>query len=94
MPSVQQVENKIRRVEGFRVLIRHPDGRDVRGDRRAFPQYQYTRAMQNRASVTDWAVGRFGTSYPGFSVDVLKVDGSKAHGRTRLSTVRDTYLED
>ena len=31
--------------------------------------------------------------YPGFEVEVLKADGTVAHGRMLLTTVRDSYLD-
>ena len=94
MATVQFVEKKIRQVEGFNVTIRHLDGRDVRSDRQALPAYPFKNAMKNSANVTKWATTRFRDNYAGFEVDVLRSDGTRVHGRTLLSTVRDTYLED
>jgi hypothetical protein len=94
VPSVRQVESRIFDREGFRVTVRHLDGRNVRGDRGNLPQYPFERAMKNRASVARWIAVRFLRTYPGFEVDVLKSSGERAHGRMLLSTVRDGYLED
>ena len=93
MATIRQVERKIARLEGFRVVIRHLDGRDVRADREGMPTYPFERAMKNSASVTRWREHRFLPQYPGFGVDVLRADGHRAHGRTLLGTVRDTYLD-
>jgi len=43
--SVASVERRIKAVEGFRVAVRHLDGRNVRGDRTNMPTYQFRRAM-------------------------------------------------
>jgi hypothetical protein len=50
--------------------------------------------MKNSANVTKWATTGFRKNYAGFGVDVVRSDGTRAHERTLLSTVRDTYLED
>jgi hypothetical protein len=39
MAKVKNVEKRIWDTEGFAVSIKHPDGRDVRGDLQDFPQY-------------------------------------------------------
>lgn len=92
MPKVKNIEKKIYDVEGFEVTIRH-DGKDVRGDMIMPVQYQGERMTRNSFSVSEWK-GKFNKQYPGYEVDVLKNDGTKASGQTKLSTVRDTYLED
>ena len=48
---------------------------------------------KNAASVSDFR-DKFQRQYPGYNVDVLKGDGSKAPGQMKLSTVRDTYLDE
>ncbi|HEX6763022.1 MAG TPA: hypothetical protein VF094_09495 [Gaiellaceae bacterium] len=93
MATVQAVERKIFRVEGFRVVIRHLDGRNVRGDREHLPAYPFDRAMKNRSNVKDWKRVRFQPRYPGFEVDVIAEHGGRVHGGTLLGTVRDEYLE-
>jgi len=91
MATVESVERRIRSVEGFRVAVRHLDGRNVRGDRTHMPTYQFRRAMADNANVKAWREGRFRTRYPGFEVDVLHRDGTRAHGATLLGTVRAEY---
>lgn len=47
MAMVRSVESRIRRVEGFDVVIRDPaDGHNVRSDRGRFPAYEFS----NRAA--------------------------------------------
>jgi hypothetical protein len=91
--TVRTVEQKIFRVEGFRVVILHPDGRDVRGDRERLPPYPFERAMKNSSNVKTWKERRFEPVYPGFDVEVIGADGRRMHGGTLLGTVRDEYLE-
>jgi hypothetical protein len=92
MATTRHVETQIWKLEEFRVKIRHLRGRDVRGDRQGLPSYPYERKMKHKATVSQWRQQRFRATYPGFQVDVLKADQTAAHGGTRLSTVRDTYL--
>lgn len=92
MPKVKNVEKKIYDVEGFEVVIKH-EGKDVRSDASLPTQYAGQRMTKNSASVSDFNE-KFQRQYPGYTVDVLKSDGSKAAGQTKLSTVRDTYLGD
>ena len=91
--TVRAVERRILKVEGFKVVIRHLDGRDVRGDREHLPGYPFGRAMKNRSNVKDWKRRRFQPTYPGFEVDVIAEHGDRVHGGTLLGTVRDGYLE-
>ena len=92
MPFVKNVEKKIYDVEGFEVTIRR-DGKDVRGDASLPTQYAGLRMTKNAASVSDFR-DKFQRQYPGYNVDVLKGDGSKAPGQMKLSTVRDTYFDE
>jgi len=41
MALVKNVEKRIWDIEGFAVVIRHADGRDMRGDRTGLPMYPY-----------------------------------------------------
>jgi hypothetical protein len=92
MATVKSVERQIQRLEGLAVRFLHPDGHDVRGDRSNMPGYDYKRKAPNSFRVSQWIERRFRPKYPGFGVEVLKADGSKAHGNTRLGTVRGTFL--
>lgn len=94
MPLVKNVEKKIWDIEGFDVTIKHPNGGDVRGDKAGIPQYDFERKMKNDCTVNDWKQNRFLKSYPGFDVDVLDATGLPTTGQKKLSTVRDTYIED
>ena len=91
MATVGAVERRIYLVEGFPVAIRHPDGRNVRGDRMRMPQYRFRRAAADGSNVAAWKKGRFEPIYPGFEVDVLGRDGRRVHGATLLGTLRREF---
>lgn len=93
MPKVQKIEKRIFDIEGFEVIIRNSEGKDLRGDYVLPKQYEAYRMTRNSFSVKEWK-DKFKKQYPGLEVDVINADGSKAHGSTKLSKVRDTYLED
>jgi hypothetical protein len=94
MALVKNVEKRIWDVEGFAVIIRHADGRDMRGDRTGITMYDFTRMAKNSMTVSGWKEQRFNPKYLGFDVDVLDAYGDAAAGNTLLSTVRDSYTED
>ena len=90
MPTVNRVEKKIFAIEQFQVAIKR-DGKDVRGDCQLPKQYEAKKMSRNAFSVSDFR-DKFQKQFPGYEIDVLKCDGTKATGQTKLSTVRDTYL--
>lgn len=95
MPTVENVEKRIAKIETFKVRIkREMDGRDVRSDRENLPTFKRERAMKGTATVAHWRRTRFDSMYPGFGVDVLYADGTVAAGQARLTTVRDSYYLD
>ena len=81
MPKVKNVEKRIWDTEAFDVIIRHTDGRDMRGDK-------------NDVTVADWKARRFAGIYPGLAIDVLDGDGNAVAGNTKLGTVRDSYADE
>ncbi len=92
MPTIACVERKIFKLEGVKVKFKQ-DGRDVRSDKSVPTQYSAQRMIKNNASVNDFITRRLKMQYPGYDFDVFKRDGHRASGQTKLSTVRDTYLE-
>ena len=94
MATIKQVESQVARVETFRIVVRYGlSRRDVRADREKIPSYssKYVRAARQMYTVADWRSKRFAKHYPGFEVDVLRVDGRPANGKTRLATLRAEY---
>jgi hypothetical protein len=94
MPLTKNVEKRIWDIEGFAVLIRHSDGRDMRGDRTGLPMYSYDRMAKNSMTVAAWKQQRFAPLYAGLDVEVLDGAGSVVAGNALLSTVRDSYSEE
>lgn len=92
MPKVKNIEKKIYDVEGFEVRIKK-DGKDARDDLVLPKQYEAGRMSKNSFSVKEWT-DKFKKQFVGYDVDVMKSNGDKASGQTKLSTVRDTYLDD
>jgi hypothetical protein len=94
-PTLENVEKRIWDVEGFAVIIRHSDGRDMRGDSEGIPQYnRFERMAKNDMTVADWKTKRFYIVFPGLDVDVLDRNGDAVAGNTKPGTVRDSYAED
>lgn len=92
MPKVSIVEKRIFEIEGFQVdIIR--DGKNVRDDALLPKQYEAERMTKNSMTVGEWK-NKFKRQYPGYDAVVYKNDGCKAPGQSKLSTVRDTYLEE
>lgn len=96
MPKLEFTEKKISVIEGFAVRFLHSapgngKGRDVRSDKLNLPSYTYRRKTPGAQTVASWIEGRFSKSFPGYKVEVLDSSGKKVHGKTLLSTVRDTY---
>lgn len=94
MALAKNVEKRIWDIEQFDVIIRHADGRDMRGDRTGIPMYAFERMAKSSMTVAVWKEQRFNPSYPGLDVDVLDGLGNVVAGNTLLSTVRDSYLEE
>jgi len=93
VPKVKNVEKKIWDVENFEVRFMM-NGKDVKGHKEGLPQYKYQNAAKNNMTVEEWRKKRFDSSYPGYQVDVLDVDGVAAPGQKKLSTVRDSYIDE
>ncbi len=92
MPKVSIVEKRVFDIEGFQVDI-ISNGKNARGDLVLPKQYEAERMTRNSMTVSDWKA-KFKKQYPGYDVVVYKNDGTRASGQTKLSTIRDTYLED
>lgn len=93
MPKLAFVEKRIFEIEGFQVNFTDTSGKNFRDDKQIPKQYEAERATRNSFSVSDYKE-KLRRQFPGYEFDVLNSDGTKAKGQTKLSTVRDTYLED
>lgn len=92
MATVRELETAIHDVEGFRVRLRYPRGRDVRGDRGGLEPYPFVRAAAWGGTVGEWVARRFRRLYPDFAVEVLDARGRRVPANTYVRTVRRSYL--
>lgn len=89
MANVKSVERQIMNVEGFRIIIRDSDRRNVRSDKESLQDYDYERGMNGDYTVSEWRQKRF--KYGTLAAEVLYGNGEVANGNTKLANVRDTY---
>jgi type I restriction enzyme M protein len=87
--AVSTVAAEIGEIEGFDV--RFVDG-DEDVSRRRVDDYPFERAARGSWTVARWREARFRTTYTDFDVEVLKPDGSIAHGKSLLGTVRQAWV--
>lgn len=95
MPKTSVVEQKIWETEGFQAIITQNTGgkeRDLCGDKLLPKQYVAIKASKNSFTVAQWRE-KFRRQFPGYDVKVLYAAGSVARGNTKLSTVRESYLQ-
>lgn len=90
MPTVNRVEKKIFAIEQFQVSIKQ-EGKELSKDFQLPNQFEAKHMSRNAFSVSDFRA-KFQKQFPDYEIDVLKCDGTKATGQTKLATVRDTYL--
>jgi type I restriction enzyme M protein len=86
--SVSRVAAEIGEIEGFDV--RFVDGDDDVSARRV-DDYPFERAARGNWTVAKWRESRFWATYPDYDVEVLKPDGTVAHGKTLLDTLRAAW---
>src|ERR1019366_5727098 len=54
--------------------------------------YEYERAAASGWTVKKWRETRWTPNYPDYAVEVLNPDGNPVHGKTLLSTLRESYM--
>ena len=93
MPTIENVEKQIRKIERFRVrFLYEKDGKDVWGDKIVSHGYPYERALGDGKTVETWKK-RFRQVYSGYDVDVVDRRNNSVQGNTKLATVRHSYEE-
>jgi type I restriction enzyme M protein len=85
---VTTVAAQIGEIEGFEV--RFVDGDEDLSHRRV-DEYSFERAARGNWTIAKWRDSRFWSLYPDYDVEVLKPDGSVAHGKTLLDTLRTAW---
>lgn len=94
MAKVKTIERIIWENEGFDIRF-VKDGKDVRGDLSGLPQnYNYLKRAKGTMNVSQWKEKRFHKAFPGYDVEVLDGNGNVVDGHTRLSTVRESYIDE
>ena len=82
--SVRDLEKRIFELEEVVITIRAPSDAKVE-------DYPYERKAAGNTSVTDWIEGRVKPLLGGYEASIINGDYSSPHGRTKLSTLRDSY---
>ena len=80
-------EDKVWEVEGIRIVLRCPENQEVIA-------YDYSNAISQTTSVTDWLKGRVEPKLNGLQVEVVGGNGEQPHGRSLVRTVRTSYARD
>ncbi len=87
--------DEIKKIEGFQIVLKNPDGSIIPNDESGYPSYgmKFKNKLKGSATVQDWKDNRFAVVFADRHVTchVLNQDGTEAVGQTKLSTVRDTY---
>lgn len=80
-----EIEQAVFDLEEVRIVIR--------GDRRAdFPDYDYDRKAAGNSSIADWLDQRIKPLIGDHHVVVIDGTGALPHGRTRMDTLRESYI--
>lgn len=95
MTTVATRAREISDKEGFDIIVKNKKGRVVKPTKNGIlnGSYRFEKKLKGTKTVQDWKKERFETTYPGYSCDVLKADGTTAAGNAKLETVRKTYEE-
>jgi len=83
--KVSEFVRQVKDVEGFDIDVSY------RSDKKVDSTYGYSRKAMNKMTVSQWCKQRLPEDLADTCI-VLKADGSSVHGRTQLSTVRNSYL--
>ncbi|MBV5309256.1 hypothetical protein [Chromatium okenii] len=79
-------------LEGFEVEIIDGDS-SIEPTKQGLASYrsQFERRAKGTQTVSDWKENRFKRVYSAYNVEILKDDGTKAHGNMTLAVVRESY---
>ena len=92
MPTLKVIEKRIFSIEGFNVSF-WSNGRNLRDDVVLPVQYNAQKMSKNSYTVREYK-RKLARQFPGYDFEVHKKNGDTVIGQTKLSTVRDTYLDD
>ncbi|OEE65839.1 hypothetical protein A1OO_08505 [Enterovibrio norvegicus FF-33] len=83
--SVADFEAKVLALEEVVIRVRAPRAAMVE-------DYNYARKAAGSSSVTEWLQNRIWPCIDGFEVEVIAGNHTAPHGRTKLDTLRATYV--
>ena len=82
--TVQEFEDKVWQQDQVRVVVRAPSGQQV-------SEYNYTNAAQANWNLTKFLQQRIQPQIGDLEVITLESNGEEPHGRTLLSSIRNSY---
>jgi len=82
--TIREFEAKVLEIEEIVVVVRAPASTMV-------PDYDYTRKAAGSSSVTDYVDGRLRQSLGSTEFTIINGDHTSPHGRTKMSTLRESY---
>lgn len=82
--TIQELEDKVWALDGIRIVVRRSSTTDV-GD------YTHKNAAQASWRITEFIENRLRPLIGNREVCVVMGDGEQPHGRTLLSSIRDSY---
>ena len=91
MPVSGEVAKTISKIEGFEVSFVDDDGNIV--DDADVASYRFQRAAKHTWTLAQWRESRIEAEYPEQWIVAWRPDGTEAHGRTLLETLRRSYDE-
>ena len=82
--KVQELEDKVWAQDGIRIVVRAAADTEI-------GNYKLKNAAQAAWSITEFIKKRISPVLNGMDVAVIMGDGEQPHGRTLLSSIRDSY---
>jgi hypothetical protein len=91
MTTVLTRTRRIAEREGFDIIVRQHGNPVDPATNGILGGYDFVRKMKGTATIADWKAQRFQPTYPGFTCDVLRGDGTVATGQLSLDALRASY---
>ena len=85
--NAKEFEDRVWAVEGIRIVLRCDATQEV-------GSYDYTNAMGQTTSITDWLKGRVTPNLKNIQAEVVAGNGVQPHGRSLVRTVKSGYSKE
>lgn len=82
--TVKQWEQKVLRVEGFRMVVRAPATTKV-------AMYPFTKGANEGWRIRKFLAQRIDPMLGGYEIAILMANGKDAHGKRNLKSIRESY---